>query len=113
MRSGLGVDAAALADEPDANLNLMPDDSATRSRNSVLSIFSFVESFSDPRHNPYDISRYIDRVSQRLSSRFKPQSFAPLFYFEPTRRPTGQTGTSNEVLYDTMLTWVFAWHRHR
>ena len=27
-----------------------------------MSIFSFAESFSDTRNNPYDISRYIDRV---------------------------------------------------
>jgi hypothetical protein len=27
-----------------------------------MSIFSFAESYSDLRHNPYDISRYIDRV---------------------------------------------------
>ena len=30
-----------------------------------MSIFSFAESYSDPRLNPYDISRYIDRVSRR------------------------------------------------
>ena len=28
-----------------------------------MSIFSFAESYSDPRFNPYDVSKYIDRVS--------------------------------------------------
>jgi hypothetical protein len=31
-----------------------------------MSIFSFAESFSDPRYDPYDISRYVDRVSPPL-----------------------------------------------
>jgi chloride channel 3/4/5 len=31
-----------------------------------MSIFSFAESYTDPRSNPYDISRYIDRVSRLL-----------------------------------------------
>ncbi|ORX38562.1 chloride channel [Kockovaella imperatae] len=53
---------ALLADEPDANLNLMPEDSNRGPRSSVMSIFSFAESYTDPRHNPYDISRYIDRA---------------------------------------------------
>ena len=55
--------AAVLADEPDANLNLMPEDATRGPRSSVMSIFSFAESYSDARHNPYDVSRYIDRVS--------------------------------------------------
>ena len=55
--------AATLSDEPDSILNLMPEDAATRTRGSTMSIFSFAESFSDTRYNPYDISRYIDRVS--------------------------------------------------
>lgn len=55
---------AVLSDEPDAQLNLMSEDSGSRHpRSSVMSIFSFAESYSDTRHNPYDISRYIDRVS--------------------------------------------------
>ncbi|ORY35468.1 putative voltage-gated chloride channel [Naematelia encephala] len=55
---------SVLADEPDANLNLMPDDMGSRSRASAMSIFSFAESesVSDNRPNPYDISRYIDRA---------------------------------------------------
>ena len=59
---------AALADEPDENLNLMPEDATTRARNSTISIFSFADSLSDPRHNPYDISRYVDRVRQNSAS---------------------------------------------
>jgi chloride channel 3/4/5 len=50
-----------LADEPDAQLGLMPEDPKLRS--STMSIFSFAESYSDARYNPYDIARYIDRVS--------------------------------------------------
>ncbi len=50
-----------LADEPDAEVNLIPDDTLMRS--SRLSIFSFSESH-EGRHNPYDLSQYIDRVSQ-------------------------------------------------
>jgi chloride channel 3/4/5 len=49
-----------LADEPDAEVNLIPDDTLMRS--SRLSIFSFSESH-EGRHNPYDLSQYIDRVS--------------------------------------------------
>lgn len=30
-----------------------------------MSIFSFADSFHEPGHNPYDMSRYIDRVSGR------------------------------------------------
>ena len=43
-------------------INLKPDDTLTRPRNSVMSIFSFAESFSETRTNPYDLSRYIDRA---------------------------------------------------
>lgn len=50
---------SALADEPDAVVNLTPDEMM---RSSRLSIFSFSESV-DGRHNPYDLSQYIDRVS--------------------------------------------------
>ena len=61
----LGPDT--LADEPDAVLNLMPEDSH-RPKSSVMSIFSFAESYSDPRHNPLDLSQYIDRVSRLPST---------------------------------------------
>ena len=64
-----GADRTArLSEEPDANLNLMPDDPA-RPRSSVMSIFSFAESYSNPRHNPYDMSCYIDRVGLKLQNR--------------------------------------------
>jgi chloride channel 3/4/5 len=33
-----------------------------------MSIFSFAESYTDPRSNPYDISRYIDRVSAHVTT---------------------------------------------
>ncbi|KAL1411308.1 hypothetical protein Q8F55_002259 [Vanrija albida] len=51
----------ALADEPDASINLMPDDTVSMPRSSMLSIFSFRES-SDGRGNPYDLSQYLDRA---------------------------------------------------
>lgn len=54
----------ALADEPDAVVNLTPDEMM---RSSRLSIFSFSESV-DGRHNPYDLSQYIDRVSASSGS---------------------------------------------
>ncbi|GFZ49454.1 Probable chloride channel protein UM03490-D [Saitozyma sp. JCM 24511] len=53
---------AELADEPDATLNLMPEDRGSHPRSSVMSIFSFADSFHEPGHNPYDMSRYIDRA---------------------------------------------------
>lgn len=52
----------ALADEPDAVMNLIPDELGMHS--SRLSIFSFSESH-EGRHNPYDLSQYIDRVSDQ------------------------------------------------
>lgn len=55
--------SAELADQPDAQLDLMPTDRSTHPRTSMYSVFSFGESFSDPRHDPYDLSHYIDRVS--------------------------------------------------
>nr|XP_019044593.1 voltage-gated chloride channel [Kwoniella bestiolae CBS 10118]OCF23523.1 voltage-gated chloride channel [Kwoniella bestiolae CBS 10118] len=52
-----------LSDEPDATLNLMPDDASThRSRSSAMSIFSFADSYVDGAWSPYDLSRYIDRA---------------------------------------------------
>ncbi|WRT68309.1 uncharacterized protein IL334_005285 [Kwoniella shivajii] len=52
-----------LSDEPDATLNLMPDDASThRNRSSQMSIFSFADSFADGQWSPYDLSRYIDRA---------------------------------------------------
>lgn len=55
---------AELADEPDAAINLTPDDATpARIRNSALSIFSFADSFVDNGWNPCDLSRYIDQVS--------------------------------------------------
>ncbi|KAK8854828.1 hypothetical protein IAR55_003567 [Kwoniella newhampshirensis] len=55
---------AELSDEPDATLNLMPDDadSQTRTRSSAMSIFSFADSNVDGGWSPYDLSRYIDRA---------------------------------------------------
>ncbi|KIR73629.1 voltage-gated chloride channel [Cryptococcus deuterogattii CA1014] len=51
-----------LADEPDAAINLTPDDATqARIRNSALSIFSFADSFVDNGWNPCDLSRYIDQ----------------------------------------------------
>lgn len=58
-----------LADEPDAIINLIPDDPITRS--SRLSIFSFNES-AEGRHNPYDLSQYIDRAPITV------QNYSPL-----------------------------------
>lgn len=54
--------SALLADEPDARLNLMPSDE-TRMKNSIHSIFSFADSADIGKTNPYDLSRYLDRVS--------------------------------------------------
>ncbi|ADV22608.1 voltage-gated chloride channel, putative [Cryptococcus gattii WM276] len=52
-----------LADEPDAAINLTPDDATqARIRNSALSIFSFADSFVDNGWNPCDLSRYIDQA---------------------------------------------------
>ncbi|AFR95662.2 voltage-gated chloride channel [Cryptococcus neoformans C23] len=52
-----------LADEPDAAINLIPDDaSQSRVRSSAMSIFSFADSFVDNVWNPYDLSRYIDQA---------------------------------------------------
>jgi chloride channel 3/4/5 len=48
-----------LQDEPDAVLNLAPDDL----QSSRMSIFSFNESH-EGRSNPYDLSQYLDRVSR-------------------------------------------------
>lgn len=60
---------AELADEPDAAINLIPDDaSQARVRSSAMSIFSFADSFVDNVWNPCDLSRYIDQVS--LSYKF-------------------------------------------
>ncbi|WWD19024.1 hypothetical protein CI109_103482 [Kwoniella shandongensis] len=55
---------AELSDEPDATLNLMPDDAEThmRTRSSAMSIFSFADSYVDGGWSPYDLSRYIDRA---------------------------------------------------
>ncbi len=66
VESSFSCEIATLADEPDANLNLMPEEAVNPSRNSHVSIFSFADSFSDPRYNPYDISRYVDRVCRAL-----------------------------------------------
>jgi chloride channel 3/4/5 len=52
-----------LQDEPDAVVNLAPDEGLHSSR---MSIFSFTESH-EGRHNPYDLSQYIDRVSASRS----------------------------------------------
>lgn len=49
-----------LQDEPDAIMNLTPEEGGLHS--SRISIFSFNESH-EPRNNPYDLSQYIDRVS--------------------------------------------------
>lgn len=57
----------ALADEPDASINLMPDDTVPMPRSSMMSIFSFRES-SDGRGNPYDLSQYLDRVGCALGT---------------------------------------------
>ncbi|OCF76116.1 voltage-gated chloride channel [Kwoniella mangroviensis CBS 8886] len=52
-----------LSDEPDATLNLMPDDASVhRSRSSAMSIFSFADSYVDGSWSPYDLSRYVDRA---------------------------------------------------
>ncbi|WVQ99955.1 hypothetical protein IAU59_007098 [Kwoniella sp. CBS 9459] len=53
-----------LSDEPDATLNLMPDDanSHARTRSSAMSIFSFADSYLEGSWSPYDLSRYIDRA---------------------------------------------------
>ncbi|WVN85875.1 uncharacterized protein L203_101027 [Cryptococcus depauperatus CBS 7841] len=52
-----------LADEPDASINLMPDDSpGALTRSGVFSIFSFADSYVGNTHNPYDLSRYIDQA---------------------------------------------------
>nr|XP_018261404.1 voltage-gated chloride channel [Kwoniella dejecticola CBS 10117]OBR83562.1 voltage-gated chloride channel [Kwoniella dejecticola CBS 10117] len=52
-----------LSDEPDATLNLMPDDASShRRRSSAMSIFSFADSYADGQWSPYDLSRYIDRA---------------------------------------------------
>ncbi|OCF37887.1 voltage-gated chloride channel [Kwoniella heveanensis BCC8398] len=53
-----------LSDEPDATLNLMPDDanSHARARSSAMSIFSFADSYVEGTWSPYDLSRYIDRA---------------------------------------------------
>nr|XP_019011401.1 voltage-gated chloride channel [Kwoniella pini CBS 10737]OCF50182.1 voltage-gated chloride channel [Kwoniella pini CBS 10737] len=52
-----------LSDEPDATLNLMPDDATShRRRSSAMSIFSFADSYADGQWSPYDLSRYIDRA---------------------------------------------------
>jgi hypothetical protein len=40
----------------------MPSDE-TRMRNSIHSIFSFADSVDMGKTNPYDLSRYLDRVS--------------------------------------------------
>ncbi|GMK55767.1 hypothetical protein CspeluHIS016_0208230 [Cutaneotrichosporon spelunceum] len=58
-----------LADEPDAQVNLIPEDGVMRS--SRLSIFSFSESH-EGRHNPYDLSQYIDRAPITV------QAYSPL-----------------------------------
>ncbi|KAK4689513.1 hypothetical protein P7C73_g598, partial [Tremellales sp. Uapishka_1] len=69
-----------LSDEPDAVMNLLPEEATPhglgvgigiRNRPSVASIFSFADSFSDPRKNPYDLTRYMDTAPvtvQLLSS---------------------------------------------
>ncbi|WWC90776.1 uncharacterized protein L201_005713 [Kwoniella dendrophila CBS 6074] len=52
-----------LSDEPDASLNLMPDETSThKTRSSAMSIFSFAESYVEGQWSPYDLSRYIDRA---------------------------------------------------
>ncbi|WVQ81895.1 hypothetical protein IAT38_004022 [Cryptococcus sp. DSM 104549] len=52
-----------LADEPDAAINLVPDDfPGTRNRSSAMSIFSFADSYVDNGYSPYDLSRYIDQA---------------------------------------------------
>ncbi|EIW67300.1 hypothetical protein TREMEDRAFT_34025 [Tremella mesenterica DSM 1558] len=48
-----------LQDEPEAELQLMPNDASRQQ--STMSIFSFAESVND-RYDPYDISRYVDRA---------------------------------------------------
>lgn len=59
------IGIAELADDPDARVNLMPMDE-NHMRNSIHSTFSFADSGDMSRFNPYDISRYIDRVSLLL-----------------------------------------------
>lgn len=54
-----------LQDEPDAIVNLTPDEL----HSSRMSIFSFTESH-EGRHNPYDLSQYIDRVSATRKGRY-------------------------------------------
>ncbi|ODN78803.1 hypothetical protein L202_04354 [Cryptococcus amylolentus CBS 6039] len=52
-----------LADDPDAAVNLVPDESPnTRTHSSAMSIFSFADSFLENANNPYDLSRYIDQA---------------------------------------------------
>lgn len=53
--------AALLADEPDQMVTLYSDERSMRPRSSVLSMFSFTEDYGQ---NPYDLSKYVDRVSQ-------------------------------------------------
>lgn len=44
----------------------MPSDE-NKMKNSIHSIFSFADSFDVGKTNPYDLSRYLDRVSHRFS----------------------------------------------
>ena len=53
---------AVLADEPDAPLTLVPDES--RSRSSTASMLSYAESSAGYK-NPYDLTRYLDQVGDR------------------------------------------------
>lgn len=62
---------AELADDPDARVNLMPMDE-NHMRNSIHSTFSFADSGDLSRFNPYDISRYIDRVRLICCPSFDP-----------------------------------------
>lgn len=56
-------DIAVLADEPDQQVTLLSEEGrSARPRSSVLSMFSFSESFTE-RRNPYDLTKYVDRVS--------------------------------------------------
>jgi hypothetical protein len=59
-------EVATLADEPDQHLTLIADEGKSgRPRSSVMSMFSYAESLND-QHNPYDLTKYVDRVSTDL-----------------------------------------------
>jgi hypothetical protein len=83
------AEPAVLADQPDAVLNLLPEESNRPARSSAWSIFSFAEGSppggQDGRHSPYDIARYIDRVSMSMSPARDSDSYTGRFFFLPVR----------------------------